>query len=418
MVRNILRAIYDNGLDAQPTAMGEVDAAANAEVALQVAREGIVLLANEDGILPLGAGVKRIAVIGGHADAGTMVGGGSSRVLGDEGPAFTMPFISDGNGPFAFMLDQYFNRSVPLAAIRAAAPQAAVRFRNGDYASEAARVAAEADVAIVFANQYQTEGFDLPDLSLPNFQDALISAVAKANPNTIVVLQTGGPVTMPWKDEVKAIVEAWYPGARGAEAIAEVLFGKVNPSGRLSISFPRSLDQLPRPQLDGLGTVEPNFIGGGTPGQKLEVDYNIEGSDLGYRWYAREELAPLFPFGHGLSYTTFSHEDLTILRDGDRLTARLTVRNTGERAGADVAQVYLANVAGKPLRRLAGFTKVALSAGEAKQIEIPLEWRTIAEWADGAWRIKAGEYEFVLARNALVNGVSDSIKLPSRQLND
>jgi beta-glucosidase len=192
----------------------------------------------------------------------------------------------------------------------------------------------------------------------------------------------------------------------------------VNPSGRLSISFPRSLDQLPRPQLDGLGTVEPNFIGGGTPGQKLEVDYNIEGSDLGYRWYAREELAPLFPFGHGLSYTTFSHEDLTILRDGDRLTARFTVRNTGERAGADVAQVYLANVAGKPLRRLAGFTKVALSAGEAKQIEIPLEWRTIAEWADGAWRIKAGEYEFVLARNALVNGVSDSIKLPSRQLND
>ena len=416
MARRILWAIYDNELDMHPAAMGEFDAAAHSEVALEVAHEGIVLLANEGGILPLGPEVTRIAVIGGHADAGTPIGGGSSRVVGDDGPAFTVPFLSDGTGPFAFMLDQYFNRSVPLAAIRAAAPQATVRFRNGDYASEAALAASQADVAIVFANQYQTEGFDVPDLSLPDGQDALIAAVAAANPNTIVVLQTGGPVAMPWKDEVRAIVEAWYPGARGGEAIADVLFGKVNPSGRLPVTFPQSEAQLPRPKLDGLGTIEPNFVGVGAPGQKLDVDYDIEGSDLGYRWYAREGIEPLFPFGHGLSYTTFAHEDLTIAREGERLVARFTVRNTGERAGADVPQVYLAEASGRPLRRLAGFAKVELAPGEARDLELPLEWRTIAEWQAGGWTIGAGRYRFVLAKDALADGPSATLDLPARRL--
>jgi beta-glucosidase len=412
MARRILWAIYDNGLDRHPAAMGDFDAAAHSEVALEVAREGIVLLVNEDGILPLGPEVKRIAVIGGHADAGTLIGGGSSRVVGDDGPAFTVPFLSDGTGPFAFMLDQYFNRSAPLAAIRAAAPQATVRFRNGDYANEAALAASQADVAIVFAVQYQTEGFDVPDLSLPDGQDALIAAVAAANPNTIVVLESGGPVAMPWKDQVKAIVEAWYPGARGGEAIAEVLFGRVNPSGRLPVTFPQSVDQLPRPKLDGLDTVEPNFIGVGAPGQKLEVNYDIEGSDIGYRWFAREGIRPLFPFGHGLSYTRFAHEGLTVVRDGNRLVARFTVRNTGDRAGADVPQVYLAGAAGRPIRRLAGFAKVELAPGEARQLEVPLERRTLAEWRDDGWTIAAGRYRFVLAKDALAEGPSATIDLP------
>ena len=416
MVRGILHAIYDNGLDTHPAAPGQFDAAAHSEVALEVAREGIVLLANEGGILPLGPEVKRIAVIGGHADAGTLIGGGSSRVVGDDGPAFTVPFLSDGTGPFAFMLDQYFNRSAPLAAIRAAAPLASVRFRKGDYASEAALAARQADVAIVFANQYQTEGYDVPDLSLPDGQDALISAVAAANPNTIVVLQTGGPVRMPWKDEVRAIVEAWYPGARGGEAIADVLFGKVNPSGRLPVTFPQSEAQLPRPALDGPDTIEPNFIGVGAPGQTLDVDYDIEGSDLGYRWFAREAKAPLFAFGHGLSYTSFAHEGLTVTRDGERLVARFTVRNTGERAGADVPQVYLADAAGRPLRRLAGFAKVDLAPGEARKLEVPLEWRTIAEWEGGGWTVAPGRYRFVLAKNALADGPVATIELPSRRL--
>lgn len=416
MVRGILHAIYASGLDAHPAAIGTVDPAANSDVALEAARQGIVLLTNEGGILPLGPEARRIAVIGGHADAGTLVGGGSSKVLGDEGPGLTVPATRDGNGPFAAMLDQDYNRSAPLAAIRAAAPEAQVRFRDGQYASDAARAAAQADVAIVFATQYQTEGFDVPDLSLPGGQDALIAAVARANANTVVVLQTGGPVLMPWRDEVKAIVEAWYPGARGGEAIADVLFGRVNPSGRLPVTFPQAESQLPRPELPGLASVEPSFVGTGAPGQKLDVDYDIEGSDIGYRWFARQGLAPRFAFGHGLSYTRFARDELAVSREGDRLTARFTVRNTGERAGADVAQVYLANAAGTPLRRLAGFARVELAPGEAKQVEVPLEWRTIAEWQDGGWQVAPGDYRFVLAPDALAGGPSATVRLPRRRL--
>lgn len=417
MVRRVLYAIYDNGLDEHPASSGgAIDAEANAAVALEVARQGIVLLANPKGILPLGADVKSIAVIGGHADAGTPVGGGSSKVLGDGGPSITVPFLRDGTAAFGFMIDQDFNRSAPLAAIRAAAPGATVRFRDGRYPAEAALAASQADVAIVFANQYQTEGFDLPDLSLPDGQDALIEAVARANPNTIVVLQTGGPVRMPWKDSVAGIVEAWYSGARGGEAIADILFGKANPSGRLPVTFPQSEAQLPRPELDGLGTIEPNFVGVGAPGQTLDVDYDIEGSDLGYRWYARQGLKPLFPLGHGLSYTTFAHESLEITREGDRLVASFTIRNTGQRDGADVPQIYLAEVGGRPMRRLAGFARVQLEAGEARRLEIPLEWRVIGEWEDGDWRIAPGRYRFVLARDALGDGPSDTMEIADQPI--
>jgi beta-glucosidase len=221
---------------------------------------------------------------------------------------------------------------------------------------------------------------------------------------------------MPWKDRVKAIVEAWYPGARGGEAIADVLFGKVNPSGRLPITFPRSEAQLPRPQPPGLGTIEPNFVGTGAPGQTLDVDYDIEGSDLGYRWFAREGSVPLFAFGHGLSYTSFAHEGLSVSRAGDGLVARFTVRNTGARAGADVPQVYLAEAAGKPLRRLAGFTKLELAPGEARVVDLPLEWRTIAEWQGDGWAIARGTYRFVLADDALAEGPVATVDLPARRI--
>ncbi len=416
MVRAILHAIYDNGLDAHPAAIGSMDAAANSQVALKVAQEGIVLLTNPAGILPLGPNVRSIAVIGGHADAGTPVGGGSSKVLGDEGPSITIPGVQDGNGPFAAMLGQDYNRSAPLAAIRAAVPEAKVKYRDGAYPTEAALAASQADVAIVFATQYQTEGFDVADLSLPNGQDALITAVAKANPNTIVVLETGGPVAMPWKDDVKAILEAWYPGARGGEAIADVLFGKVNPSGRLPVTFPASVAQLPRPELPGLGEVEPNFVGVGAPGQKLDVDYNIEGADIGYRWFARQGKAPLFAMGHGLSYTSFAAEGFSVASGKDGLTARVTIRNTGGRAGAEVAQVYLADANGTKLRRLAGFTKLELAPGEAREVTIPLEARVLADWTPKGWQVAAGTYRFVLAKDALADGQVAEVKLPAKRL--
>ncbi|HTN15604.1 MAG TPA: glycoside hydrolase family 3 C-terminal domain-containing protein [Sphingomonadaceae bacterium] len=416
MVRAILHSIYDNGLDTHPAAVGTLDAAANSDVALKVAQEGIVLLTNPAGLLPLGPDVRSIAVIGGHADAGTPVGGGSSKVLGDEGPSISIPGVQDGNGSFAAMLGQDYNRSAPLASIRAAVPKATVKYRDGAYPAEAALAAAQADIAIVFATQYQTEGFDVPDLSLPDGQDALIAAVARANPNTIVVLQTGGPVAMPWKNDVKAVLEAWYPGARGGEAIADVLFGKVNPSGRLPVTFPASTAQLPRPELPGLGEVEPSFVGTGAPGQKLDVDYDIEGADVGYRWFAREGKAPLFAMGHGLSYTSFAAEGFSVAAGKDKLTARVTIRNTGSRAGADVAQVYLADAHGHKLRRLAGFAKLALAPGEAREVEIPLEWRVLADWTPKGWEVAGGTYRFVLAKDALAEGQEAEVRLSARRL--
>ena len=246
-------------------------------------------------------------------------------------------------------------------------------------------------------------GLDAPDLSLPEGQDALIAAVAAANPNTIVVLETGSQVLMPWLDQTAAVMEAWYPGARGGEAIANVLFGDVNPSGRLPVTFPASVTQLPRPTLPGSGTVEPDFIGKGAPGQTLKIDYGIEGADVGYRWFSRTHATPLFPFGFGLSYTQFEHGPLTITV-GSKPSAKFTITNTGKRAGADVAQVYLVGTPTGDVRRLVGFAKLDLKAGERRTVEVPIDPRLLSDWSDGKWHRAAGAYRFALGSSATTLG--------------
>jgi len=230
------------------------------------------------------------------------------------------------------------------------------------------------------------------------------------------VLETGGPVLMPWLDKTAAVLAAWFPGARGGEAIASVLFGQTNPSGHLPVTFPASLEQLPRPKLDGADTVEPTISGKGKPGQALSANYDIEGSDVGYRWFARTGARPLFPFGHGLSYTSFDYSGLT-LKTGARLTASFSVRNTGQRAGAAVPQLYLVSAAGKPLLRLAGFSKVALAPGEAKRIEVAIDPRLLARWQDG-WTIAPGTYGFALGGSSAELGAVQSIRLGARHWAD
>lgn len=414
MNKRILYAIYDNGLDVHPaTPGGAIDAEANAHLARKVAEQSIVLLRNRGDILPLSSSVKRIAVIGGYAHEGVLSGGGSSQVHAADRHILTVPMpIED---PASAFIMQGYHPSSPLKAIRQRAPQAQVTFRQGDYIADAVAEAKRADVVILFADKWATEGMDVPDLTLPKGQDALIAAVTAANPNTVVVLETGNPVAMPWLDSTAAVLEAWYPGARGGEAIASVLFGDVNPSGRLAVTFPASLDQLPRHDIDGYFTTPPN-IAGYAPSKdaRLTADYTIEGSDVGYRWMARSKLAPLFPFGFGLSYTRFETRGLK-LSPGH---ASFTVTNTGAKAGATVAQLYLVDRDGKQMRRLVGYQRAELEPGASTRVSIDIDPRLLADWESGGWSIAGGHYKFALGENAQDLGESRTIAIKPRHWRD
>jgi beta-glucosidase len=414
MNRRILYAIYAGGLDKNPVKPGgAIDKKANLDVAEDVAKQGIVLLRNRGNALPLAVTAKRIAVIGGYADTGVLSGAGSSQVHMDGGAAATVSL--GGTGLFAGLISEQYHRSTaPLAVIKAMAPGAEVTYRNGNYITDAVAQARKADVVIVFANQWQSEGLDQPDLSLPRGQDALISAVTEANPNTIVVLQTGSAVVMPWLDKTAAVIEAWYPGGRGGEAIASVLFGETNPSGRLPITFPASLADLPRPVLDGSNTVEPDFQGRAGSTLKVEADYDIEGSDLGYRWNARMGKKALFPFGYGLSYTSFAHSGLTVTA-GKTITASFTVKNTGAKAGSDVPQLYLVSANGQNKLRLAAFDKVSLTPGASKKVSIAIDPRLLADWSDGGWTIAGGRYAFALGTSAEALGPTKAVNIATRK---
>ena len=388
MVRRILRSIYAIGVDAwdEPPA---IDDDAHDAIALQIAREGIVLLSNR-GVLPLSAGAgTRVAVIGGFAHSGVIAGAGSAAVTPPGGFAAETPL--GGAGVMAEFRKLMVGGRVPVAEIAAALPGAEVEFDPGMNPADAAALAGRSDIAIVFAIRVEGEGYDSPDLELPWGQDAMIDAVATANPNTIVVLQTGNPVSMPWHDRVAAILAAWYPGQAGARAIAEVLTGAVNPSGRLPLTFPGDLEQTPRPQLPGLGTPH------GTP---TTVRYD-EGAEVGYRWFAQRALTPRYAFGHGLSYTTFAYSELE-LSAGDTVTASFVVTNEGERTGADVPQLYLTAAPDGSRRRLLGFARAELAPGESRRVTITAEPRLLARFdaQQSRWVIAAGEHAVALARAA------------------
>lgn len=396
MNRRILTSIYAAGIDKDPAKPGGmIDFAAHKALARDVAAQGIVLLRNESGVLPLTSTAHRIAVIGGLANVGVLAGGGSSHVQSVDGPAATVPIDVDGN--YGSEYAQIWHRSSPLAALRTALPGAQVSFRSGENIAEAVDQAKKAEVAIIFATKWAGEGRDAADLTLPGGQDALIAAVAAANPHTVVVLETGNPVTMPWLSSTAAVLEAWFPGAAGGEAIADVLLGKVNPSGRLPMTFPTGLDQLPRAVIDGFFETQPDFVGAPpTPNARIMADYRIEGADVGYRWFARRQHKPLFPFGFGLSYTRFSEDGLTV----DGVGAQVRVRNEGARAGAEVVQLYLVSRAGAPLRRLVAFDKVMLAPGAAAMTRLAIDPRLLADWDKGCWAIPAGDYGFALGRDA------------------
>ena len=364
-VSEILTEMFGFGLfDKSPTG-SPAETATNATDqadATALSEEGTVLLKNSGNVLPLTSSDSSIAVIGADASTSPETAGGGSAGVNSSGTV------------------------TPLQGIEAAAPSGvAVNYNAGTSDSSAASTAASSSVAIVFASLAESEGSDLTSIDLGSTQDALISAVAAANPNTIVVLNTGSAITMPWLSSVKGVLEAWYPGQEDGTAIASLLFGDTDPSGHLTVTFPTSLSQVPASTTAQW------------PGQNGTVQYS-EGVDVGYRWYDSQNLTPLFPFGYGLSYTSFSYSNLHVgsLSAGGQATVTATVTNTGSRAGADVAQLYVDDPAasGQPPLQLEGFQRVNLQPGASQTVTFQLSQQNLQYWnsSSNAFATSTGNY--------------------------
>ena len=400
MVYRVLRSLFATGaVDEPPMPGGTVDVEADADVARDIEANGIVLLRNEAGLLPLSPSLKRIVVIGAHADRGVLSGGGSSQVT----PEGAFSLIKEQPKDVTSGL-KFYQPYPPLAAVRARAPDASVDFVAGNDHAAAAAAARGADAVVVFAEQWNAESRDAPDLTLPSGQDELIEAVAAANPRTVVVLETGDPVAMPWLGDVGSVLEAWYPGANGGSAIADVLFGAKDPAGRLPVTFPRDVSQLPRPASRDPATTQGNP--GGPPKGAFDVDYRIEGADVGYKWYLRRQLTPLFPFGYGLSFTRFEHSGLEVARRPDTLQVSLDVSNVGARGGTDTVQLYVETVPASFTRRLAGFARVPLAPGQRRRVTMTVDPRLLARFDvdKHRWMIAPGRYVLSVRPDAMADG--------------
>jgi len=378
MVRRIFVPMFQFGIFDNPptgTVATPVTTPAHAQFARETAQQGMVLLKNS-GVLPLNAGViHSIAVCGSVASVNPIwVGGGSAQVY--------LPYYDD-----------------PLKAIsNRAGAGITVTYSQGDdgtgnMINQAVQAAQTADVAIVCVGQQTGEGTDRANLSLPADQDQLVSSVATANPQTIVVLYEGAGTLMPWNAQVAATLVAWYPGQENGTALASILFGDVNPSGKLPVTFPAASNQVP-------ANTPAQF-----PGTNLQVFYS-EGMLMGYRWYDASNIAPLYPFGHGLAYTTFSYNNITVglVSPSGQVTIGCDVRNTGSRSGAEVAQLYLGFPAsvGEPPRQLKGFRKVSLAPGASTHITFRLNWEDIAFWdvITHKWTVAPGIFQVMIGASS------------------
>jgi beta-glucosidase len=392
--RRVLRSMFLSGVVDYPIEKSVVDVEHGFAVAQHVEEQSIVLLKNDKGILPLNSSkVKSIALIGGHADVGMISGGGSAQVDPPGGNAIMPP----GQGATRWQEHIWFPTS-PMKALKTALPGTKIEYNAGTDLSSAAALAENSDVAIVFAYQWMSEGMDLPNLSLPDNQDALIDAVAKANSHTIVVLETGTAVTMPWLKDVSGVVEAWYAGSRGHIALVNVLTGEVNATGKLAMTFPKSEQDLPRTVIAPLSKEDEGQGNGAVNGpdhmqSKYSVSYD-EGMKVGYKWYEAEHKQPLFPFGFGLSYTTYSYSGLKT--DSGQKTVSFEVKNTGKRAGTEIAEVYamLPDAADEPFKRLVGWQRVELGPGESKTVSVTVDPQMLSIFDEqkNGWQLLKGKY--------------------------
>jgi beta-glucosidase len=416
MATRILHAMYQVGVFNQPAGSATLDpamVATDEAIAQTVEEQGAVLLKNANGQLPLNAAsVGSIAVIGSHANQGVLTGGGSAQVYPTEGVVqFPVPYPNPavpGWSPVIWI------PSSPMQAIQAAAPNANVKYDPGTNAATAASLAASSNVAIVFVSQWTSEGMDMPSLNFtdlidatPIDQDALVTAVAAANPHTIVVMENGGAQVLPWLGSVSAVLESWFPGIRGAQAIANILFGEVNPSGKLPVTFPASVSQLPRPLIPGSNSASAPFT----------TDYTIEGLNVGYKWYDANNYTPEFPFGFGLSYTTFQFSNLALVNNltatNPNIQVTFNLTNTGSVAGSEVAQVYLALPAGtnEPPKRLVGWQKVPLTPGQQQSVTVEVDQNDsshpLSYWdtTSSSWLTAPGTYTVYLGNSSAQSGL-------------
>ena len=401
--RRILRSEFLSGIVDYPVQKSEIDPEAGFEVSRRIEEQSIVLLKNKGGVLPLDAAkVKSIAIIGPHADTGMISGGGSAQV---DAPGVATKWC----------VPVWFPTS-PLKTVRAKAGSADVQFDSGADPASAAALAKKSDIAILFVYQWTCEGVDLSSLSLSDNQDALIEQVAAANPNTIVVLESATAVTMPWLDKVSGVLEAWFGGSKGADAVANVLFGDVNPNAKLPMTFPLSVEDLPHPKLITPPPHKPEPDPNHTTLTKpiFQVQYD-EGVKVGYKWYDAEKKPVLFPFGYGLSYTTYSYSDLKV-QPGDQTTVSFTVKNTGSRAGAEIAEVYAALPAdaNEPPKRLVGWSKVPLNPGESKHVSVTIDpkYLSIFDVTANAWKLLPGSYSFMVGGSSQDLPLVEKANLP------
>jgi beta-glucosidase len=391
--RRVLYAQFLSGVVDDPPRKSVVDVERGFEVAQRLEERSIVLLKNDGALLPIvPSKVHSIAIIGGHADIGMISGGGSAQVDPPGGNAIMPP----GQGATHWQDHVWFPTS-PLKALQAKLPQTRIDFDAGTDLASASDLARRSDIAIVFAYQWEAEGLDLPDLSLPDRQNALIEQVAAANPRTVVVLETGTAVTMPWLDKVASVVEAWYAGSAGHKALANVLTGETNPSGKLAITFPKSEADLPHPVIGALSVEDERLgndpVNSGTRLSNYTVRYD-EGVQVGYKWFEAQRQQPLFPFGFGLSYTSYSYSDLSV--DAVGRTVRFTVRNIGKRSGTEIAEVYaiLPQASAESFKHLVGWKRVELAPGESQSVVVALDPRALQTFDDGkdGWRLLPGMY--------------------------
>jgi beta-glucosidase len=393
-VRRLLRVMYKTNMIEGKRKPGAYNTKEHQQTAARVAEEGIVLLKNENNMLPLNKDrVKTIAVIGFNAERKQSLGGGSSQVK-----AF-----------YEITPLQGIQNMVGNTANIIYAPGYQI-FRGAKadqrMINDAAQAAAKADVVVYVGgwthgynysvwsdNAYDAEDTDKPDMMMPFGQDQLLKAVLDANPNTVVVLMGGGPVDMTeWIGRTKAVVQAWYPGMEGGNVLAKVLFGQVNPSGKLPMSFPKKLEDVPAHKL------------GQYPGDSVKVVYNDD-IYVGYRYYDTYKVDPLFAFGHGLSYTTFAYSNLKVQATGKKAVVSFTVKNTGNREGAEVAQVYVNqpnSTLPRPEKELKAFQKINLKPGEQKTITLTLNEDAFQYYNDVLfkWVLEPGLFNILVGSSA------------------